>query len=76
MIDIIEEYRKFFTSRIKKELNTIILQGDWTSDKRIDIIKRVNNISDKDELLVNYNKDFDETRVFYKKEYKGVTKND
>lgn len=76
MIDIIEEYRKFFTSRIKKELTTIILEGDWTSDKRINIIKRVNNISDKDELLVNYKKDFDETNVFYKKEYKGVIKND
>lgn len=75
MIDIIEEYRKFFQGQTKKEMNTIILQGDWTSDKRIDIIKRVNNISDKDELFVNYNKDFDETEVFYKKEYKEVNQN-
>ena len=56
-------------------MNTITLQGNCTSDKRIDIIKRVNNISDKNELLVYYKKDFDETIVLYKKEYKGVRQN-
>ena len=61
--------KDYFESHIKCEMCTLRLKGNWETEERIDIIKKVNHIEGKYKLTVEYIEDKDETIVLYMIEY-------
>lgn len=69
MTDIMEVFKGFYDHNIKSEMCIIRLKGNWETENRINIIKKVNHIEGKYKLTVEYIEDKDETIVSYKIEY-------
>lgn len=61
--------KDYFEFHIKCEMCTLRLQGNWESEERINIIKKVNHIKGNYKLTVEYIEDKDETIVLYMIEY-------
>ncbi len=59
----------YYDSHVKCEICSLRLKGNWETDERIDIIKKVNHIEGKYKLTVEYIEDKDETIVLYMIEY-------
>lgn len=57
--------KDYFESHIKCEVCTLVLNGDWTTQDKINIIKQVNKLDGNYIIKPEYDKALNTTRVFY-----------
>ena len=57
--------KDYFESHIKCKVCTLVLNGDWTTPDKINIIKQVNKLEKNFVIKPEYDKKLNTTRVFY-----------